>query len=271
MAFSINPDHLPVLRNYEEAKRQYNGTAQIRGKTIRPLGKRSAQHMTILETKQDGVNAYACRLYNTNVVTYLEDGRIHLNHDGYTTRSTTAFADRILAHGRVSSSGKSTLLYTCKQGVFVIPSGGIYLDANGSVIDPTPVIVHKINRKTMSALRKQYGTFTRYVRAISLLRDELHASEELANRIPHGAFMEAVNGEDTAQWYQAYRSLLSLVRYSSTFRWSDRRPDGICRIALTSILRQFESILLKHYSEEVLVEEVLPVGQWKKDTYASYI
>lgn len=43
MGFSINPHHLPTLRDYNKADAWEKATKPIRGKTIKPLGDRRHQ------------------------------------------------------------------------------------------------------------------------------------------------------------------------------------------------------------------------------------
>ena len=52
MGYSVNTNHLPYFRNFEQASQREKSTTPIRGKTIKPLGKRRAQHMQILRLNE---------------------------------------------------------------------------------------------------------------------------------------------------------------------------------------------------------------------------
>lgn len=72
---------------YREAKQCYEEVKPIRGRSgdVRPIGKRNRDHECIVKVSD---TAYAIRLYNTNVVTYHEDGSINLCTGGYPSVST---------------------------------------------------------------------------------------------------------------------------------------------------------------------------------------
>ena len=107
MGYAISTNHLPYFRNYEQASQRERSTTPIRGKTLKPLGSnRRAQHMQILRLNEGTeLEAIACRLYNTDCVTFFKDGRIRLHHGGYITQSTAKFIDRVVYGGRVTQKG----------------------------------------------------------------------------------------------------------------------------------------------------------------------
>jgi len=115
MAFAISTRHLPCLHDYDEAKERYNSVIPIRGKApdIRPLGKRSAQHMRIEKNNNEHGEYYAATLYSTECVRYYADGRIQVQHGNWPSQSTAAFINRVspfnacLSHTRLWVNGEA--------------------------------------------------------------------------------------------------------------------------------------------------------------------
>lgn len=95
MSFSINTHDLPKIRDYAEAKRQWEKTEPWRGSTDehdeRPLAGRILRNKTIRLTNNGSI---ALRLHDTDVVIYHQDGSITLN--AYESVSTDLFANCLL-------------------------------------------------------------------------------------------------------------------------------------------------------------------------------
>ena len=90
--FGINTNYLPTVRSYDEAKIHYDSIKPIRGSdNLRPLGKRSKQHMMLTEGSNEHGHYYAAKLYSTECVRWYRDGRIQVRADGYSTQSTAGF------------------------------------------------------------------------------------------------------------------------------------------------------------------------------------
>ena len=87
------------IRSFDEAERRYNKVKPIRGKElqdIRPMGDRRKQHARIVKIDDD---TYACRMYETNVMTYHRDGRVELTDGGWDTQTTRQFMHACLPYG----------------------------------------------------------------------------------------------------------------------------------------------------------------------------
>lgn len=79
---------------YERYERNWNLTKPIRGRSVevRPIGDRRRDWEQIVRHPIDeGMWSYAARLYNTDVVTYLPNGDIIINTNGWHTPSTAEF------------------------------------------------------------------------------------------------------------------------------------------------------------------------------------
>jgi hypothetical protein len=72
--FGISTDGLPRIRDYAAAKRHFDSITPIRGGNsgIRPIGKRSKNHMQIVEGNNERGPYYAAKLYDTECVRWYE-------------------------------------------------------------------------------------------------------------------------------------------------------------------------------------------------------
>ena len=102
-----NITDLPTLFSYAEALEHYESITPIRGsKNLRPIctthNGRRKKHMQIVKTTypkalgmaatpQGAIDAVACRLYDTDVITFVSNGDIIIDNGGYATNSTHSF------------------------------------------------------------------------------------------------------------------------------------------------------------------------------------
>ena len=102
---------LPVLHSYAEALEHYESITPIRGsKNLRPIctthNGRRKKHMQIIKTTypkalgmaatpEGALDAVACRLYETDVVTFVSNGDIIIDNGGYVSTTTHSFIDGI--------------------------------------------------------------------------------------------------------------------------------------------------------------------------------
>ena len=83
-----------MIANYKDMERKWNNTKPIRGRStdVRPIGERRRDWEQVTRTAIDeGMWSYSARLYNTDVVTYLPNGDIIINANGWHTPSTAEF------------------------------------------------------------------------------------------------------------------------------------------------------------------------------------
>jgi hypothetical protein len=269
---SANYDDMPSLRNYSDARLFYSRIRPIRGKTIRPLGKRRAQHRHIIEI--DNGAAYACVLYNTHCVTFHQDGRVVLDHGGYITTSTAAFMYRVLAGGSVYRQGGEMTVRMC-GATHVIPPDGLTI-INGEVRNAPLCVVHKINRKKTNAVRARYKDFTTYVVTILKLKNHTIERDEVTTDAP--AFYNVSSAQskryatnmlacaaDQETWWKAAQMLFQMIGGSYN-RWSKTLV-----ISPDQVHSQMTRALLYVYPHEMLDATTLPEGQWKIDAYRTYV
>lgn len=162
MGFSISTDF--TVDSFFAAETKYKQTKPIRGKEwqdIRPLGERRAQHMRIVKINDD---AYACRLYYTDVVTYYRDGRIELSTGGWDTQSTRSFMDACLPwRYSVTKYNSYIHIYDRKAGNYYVMSGVMTIDTNTGEITgnkiPTKDVVDREASKRKRDLVKPFRQF----------------------------------------------------------------------------------------------------------------
>ena len=109
-----NVTDLPTLLSYAEALSHYEAITPIRGsKNLRPIcdthcGRRK-KHMQIIKTThpkalgaaaipEGAIDAVACRLYNTDVITFVSNGDIIIDNGGYASSTTRSFITGILGY-----------------------------------------------------------------------------------------------------------------------------------------------------------------------------
>lgn len=151
--FSVNTRHIKTISSYDEAKRMYESIAPIRGNShnIRPLGKRSAQHMRIQKTGE----VYECILYTTPCVTWYPDGRVLLKTGNWITQSTAKFIDAVIRGGGAYMSHGCVCAWINLKS-YPVPPTGLWLQNNGntwSVINPPRVYVPRLNRTEAKRIR----------------------------------------------------------------------------------------------------------------------
>lgn len=81
-----------IVRSYEQAKRHYESVKPLRGRSVdtRPLERRNRTQELIVKRG----DAYALRLYNTDVITWQPDNSMTLFLDGWVSPTTAKFIHR---------------------------------------------------------------------------------------------------------------------------------------------------------------------------------
>jgi hypothetical protein len=179
------------IDSYESAVRYINLTAPIRGTKRIPLGERRYHHS--FDIRKQGENIVAC-LSDIPIVTYRPDGTIELvsgmEPSGRVMRwghVTEAYFIRNLLWNYIADADmhKRALRLTFKGGEKVALTVGVPLivkPEGGALTIVSEAVMQgwRLNRKATNAIRKQYGEFYRYVKAMVSLR-----TEELYERTYH--------------------------------------------------------------------------------------
>jgi hypothetical protein len=179
MGFSVTPNFW--ITSFNEAEIKYNSVKPIRGKErddIRPLGDRRAQHMRILKIDND---TYACRLYNTDVVTYYRDGTIEVSTNGWDTSSTANFASACLSSRyRVSKMQNLIHLYdTHTYMYYIVGNSPLKIYPTGEVTGYVIPTKQLVDRQASKEKREPYKPFIEFMQSyMKLLQMDIPAYED---------------------------------------------------------------------------------------------
>ena len=170
---------LPSLRTYEEAVAHYESIVPIRGSdNVRPIcatkNGRRKKHMVIRKYVDGSV---ACRIYDTDVVTFEPDGDVIFRSDGYATATTHGFANGILRDGVIYFGTRQNRTEITVGGNAHIMDGNDFFrlskDNEGRYVAVNPPIQYEYyaRRKVLTAKRKPVLAFQKHCLAMAKLAD----------------------------------------------------------------------------------------------------
>lgn len=170
---------IPAIRNYAQAVEREASIAPIRGTDgVKPLADRRYKYMQILKRGEN----IACRLYNTDVVTFKPDGDIVIQFNGWASPTSCDFVSHVLGAGRffmhdnmvwceaidkLHGDTKQFPLRSHEENIFKYPAAGQLILAN-----PQTCITRNVNRKGANNVRKRYDNFRKYFDRTFRLREE---------------------------------------------------------------------------------------------------
>lgn len=279
--------------DYAQAVKWFDDTPPIRGKGrnagVKPLGHRNRVHFQI--HKRDG-DAIACRLYDTDVVTYYPNGDIVVKPLGYTTMTTANFISDVLGihayiHDKSLQIGVQGLPYRIKQQLT------LRRNEQGSltVVEAEKFHTLNINRKVKKEALASIAPFEAYVRQQMKIRDrgtfenteKLAMLEELGltftgndhhwevdfhlwredaatSVLRHKRLVDLARSDDIGNWYLAIRLLaFSQVRWMGELSTT---TEHIINALHDSVMAVTPSVFDK-------VE--VPLGMVKKNRYAKFV
>ena len=217
---------MPRLSSYEQALEHLNSTNPIKGTGvnagIRPLcntsnGRRKTQY-SIRKKKHPAAaskQAVECVLYDTPVVTFIEDGTIHIDMS-YPSNTTHAFVSELLGYFDTYCyyRDSKTWLY-CRGKDWWLPHGhGITFkimdDVMDDVIEPVrPRLMDRyvVNRSKAKEVYAKYAAFTSHCVTISKLVDpkSIHGSRSSS---PTLFFDLLQTAEPNEEWSRAVNAVL---------------------------------------------------------------
>lgn len=166
-----------MIRDYADAKRVYEETKPIRGRTedVRPLGKRHRDWETI---RQIGLGAdlppaYAARLYRTNVVTWYADGTLGIKADGWHSTSTAQFIHNVSCL-RAAKVNRKLWVWSSATKYPVPHEGELRLHRTETGWQPVQgyePTVRQVQRSATAAMHKQLAPFLSWARTFLSLSD----------------------------------------------------------------------------------------------------
>ena len=196
---------MPVLRSYEQALGHYEGIKPIRGSdNLRPLcattNGRRKKHMQII--KRD--DAIACRLYNTDVLTFHKNGVVEYYSGGYISNSTHAFASSIFNHVHFCTKQSVTeVTIGYRKTYHVDPNQTFKMKREGDIwvaIDPPKNFEYYLKRKEYNAHRKPLEEFEAHCIRMAKLCDP---KEKQSDR--YSVWEGLSNSPNERGWFQRER------------------------------------------------------------------
>ena len=286
---------LPRLFNWMDAACWERDSIPIRGRTpeCKPLGKRRNTHVNIRKVDNEAI---ACRLYNTDVVTYHKDGLIEVRLNGYATQTTIAFIEELLGvrgciqhnHAWIGAARKDHT----QVGMYALHANEVNQFRRNKYGDlefqnPVSVTTHKINRAGANNVRKQFQPFKDYVMRVMRLRDEGFSATEFGDvfgwvkpDLPNYptqmqvtsnhnikasdmlAFLDLARSEQVEDQYKASLWLArSAASYMRDNRWKPRLPD---------MLKHLDEFILLAYRDECFTVTGVESGDVVRDPYAKF-
>jgi hypothetical protein len=280
---------LPTIFNWMDAAYHEREIKPVRGRTpeCKPLGKRRNTHVLIRKIDHDTI---ACRLYQTDVVTYHKDGRIVVRLDGYATQTTIAFIEEVLGErGRIQHN-HAWISATPKDST---TKGWYALNVEGENIfrrnqhgdlefeNPKQVTTHRINRAGANNVRKQYKPFKDYVVRVMRLRDEGFSANEFgevfgwlrpdlprypAQLIDTDNVHEFLALAKSEQIDDQYKASLLLARSATKYGMRNDR----WKPAVQDMTKCLDDLILFAHRDECFVEDNTESGEVVRDAYAKF-
>lgn len=275
MSFSQFTD-LPHIHGYASALEHHNNIKPLRGRTedVRPLcntttGRRKV-HLRILPTTYDGLPAMACRLHNTDVVTYVSDGRVVIDND-YPSMSTNSFASGVLPYGiDVCNKYNETWVFSRGQAYWLPVRTKLEMKRHEDGIGWYPVephifYRHVANPKVLRDFTKEYKPFVDHcLNVIKLLGANVEEDREY-HRTPDARVLRDASREG---WGEATKYFLSLAEIT---RWTFGYRSNTTVLAPAKLKRELLHYIKTEHNEEIFYKEAAPMGVAVNDTNCKYI
>ena len=225
---------LPTLDSFEDALAHFKKITPIRGSELRPLCRttngRRKKHVQIVHSLHpagDPREAVACRLYNTDVVTFYAGGDIVINTGGYASPTTHSFINNILwRHVEARRQKGFTVISVYGDGpkaVLKATESQITIRLqNGRVWFPDTragFTAYYLKRTQYLLRQREIALFRKFARACAKMvdpKDYEHTSRSLGIDIPAAArrtlhdFML-----DQESWHAALELLIPACLYST--------------------------------------------------------
>lgn len=257
---------LPRLRNYNEALNHWQLIKPLRGRATdtRPLClfARRKTNVLIERTTVDNVDAVACKLYNTNVLTFVADGRIVIDNS-YPSMSTNQFVSAILEGvAYMGTKANQTWLQTY-SGQWLVGTELILRrhphNETLSPVSPHPYYVHVLDRKKFNPVKAAYVPFIKHLRNVAKLVEASDARPPM----PRDILTTAAD-----QTREGWGPLISYLLAVSTRR--------VWRGGWTHILDVERGVkylldeIKTQHADEIFIKEPVPMGHYKADSNARY-
>ena len=198
---------IPRINDYASALKLWEDTKPIRGRDedTRPLGYR--EKVDSYQINFLPMGAVECILYRTPVVTFYENGEVHIRHDGWNSVSTCNFIGEVLGIHSYISNYKLCVGFNYKD--YVVPKEGLTIKRNANwvyePVNPVPVMGHAINRKGANNVRLRYKPFSAYVSSMCRLKgDSLYPQSEAERLFGLNKYGSPKSGDLSRDGYQEW-------------------------------------------------------------------
>ena len=282
MGFHINTSNMPIIKTFEQAKKEYQSRTAVRGQphSMRRLGGRYEKEKWLKQEMLEGVEVYIAGYYDTELVRYYPT-HMEFSLGGYPSLSTKLFIQGLtytisfwkyyaddyvpkpFSHEANKDIESRVTLYGIRdEADRHIDKDSWYkvyydkrFDDNNNYLTPKKF---KVDRKRMKEITREYQPFLKYADSMSKLNNDYITDEatqkyintqtmnnknSLANIILNSAL-------DESQWWYAYYALARQT-YSSVFNPSNREWEG--KITIRGMKNYLYNELKKN-SPQVLVE-----------------
>lgn len=260
---------MPRLSSYREALAHYEYTKPIAGKGknagIRPLcdtanGRRKTQY-SIRKKKHPAAaskQAIECVLYDTPVVTFVEDGTIYIDMS-YPSNTTHAFISEILCGYRAYCSYRDSKTWLhCRGKDWWLPYGhGVTFKVVGDGIEPVrPRLMDRyvVNRSKAKEVYARYAAFISHCVTVSKLVDpkNVHLSRNGAEAVYFKINALLQTAEPNEEWSKAINAVLAdAVVYTHSYDLETRSAQNIYTLTPKKVRQVILDKLKREHAEEI--------------------
>jgi hypothetical protein len=235
-------------------------------------------------------------LYQTDVLTYNPDDTIDIFINTWATHSTAQFIAECLGVSTCIFDGRMWLFKDGER--FLIPhQEKLHVKFDGGklvVMNPEPVVVHKINRKAANSVRRQYAPLFQTIDRIFKLRNKEGAGRYKFEEAEFESVLDKCGDNLSVKsmpdtWYkphQRYDSFVRLVQAEDYFKaamWAINRAGWMvyelggssfkyfgCRVLPKEVKDEVELALFKYHRNEVFDAIPIEGHEWVRDRNKKY-
>ena len=282
MGFHINTSNMPVIKTFEQAKKEFQSRTAVRGQphSVRRLGGRYEKEKWLKQEMIEGIEVYVAGYYNSELVRYYPT-HMEFSLGGYPSLSTKLFIQGLtytvsfwkyypddyvpkpFSHEANKDIESRVTLYGIRdEADRHIDSRSWYkvyydkrFDDNDNYLTPKKF---KVDRKRMKEITHRYQPFLKYADSMIKLNSDAHTIRDEAtskyiieqrsdNFISTWVLQSAL--QESEWWYAYYE--LARETYSSVFNPTNREWEGKLT---TRGMKHYIYNELKKRSSYVLVE-----------------
>jgi hypothetical protein len=287
------------LRDYAQAVAHAARVKPLRGdgQGRKPYGDR--RHGRTFYITDEGERGVAVTLYSTVIVRFMPDGTIMV--DGTYRSKTTAEAIWQVLGAWVSNHDSKMWIGTDKGREPLRTDGATSMrrlhNNQLEMVEPNPVIIHKVDRKAMNAVWRRYAAFRDYLHVTLSLGGERGYSQahvaailgvtpnfgarrtitSLGNPALRVAALMLVDmmrpDADPETWAKAAMELMLVRNNYFALNFEGDEPSPTRAVTYKDkdwVMDHLRGVLRRAYRDEVFKEVEVPAGEIAKDRYGSY-